>query len=124
MEILRKLGDEVKGLSFLKRERRDCTCDNSHPHNAFVKSKCVPKNADQEKNTVHAFEAETIGVQFILCLRLSGTCPHAPPPPQICAYEGKSDRERGREEEENQAEKKRKKPCLCALLPTRRSFIT
>lgn len=113
-----------EGLSFLKRERRKvCICDNSHPHNAFVKFKCVSKNADQEKITVHAFEAQTIGVQFILCLRLSGTYPHAPAP-QICAYEGKSDRHREREEEENHAERKRKKPLLSALLPARSSFIT
>ncbi len=57
-----------EGQSFLKRERRVCTCDNSHPHNAFVKFKWVSKNADQEKNTVYAFQAETIGIQFILCL--------------------------------------------------------
>lgn len=111
MEFLGKLGGE-KDCLFLKGKGEGC--DNSHPHDAFVKFKCVSKNADQEKITVYGFEAETIGIQFILCLRLSGTYPHAPPPSNLCLWGEKWQTQRERRRRRTTQGEREKASSLCS----------
>ena len=73
----------------------------------------MSKFADQEKNTLCAFEAETIGVRFILCLRHRHV-PHAPTPKKY-TYEGKSDRQRERRRRRRRRTRKREREKASSL---------